>query len=243
MRWERNRRWLVPSVLGLGIAGAVSAFFTLGVSLPTVPTPPVASGRAPAVTLAPPDLRDRERRELTDLEPLFLPTRHNTSLLELPAQVRREPGSMAFTFPPKLTVSESGGGLPVPEPIALPPSPLHALAIGEPPNPWPELGRADVVLPAFPQRLAYVEVRVVGTGETVLVESLERSAEAELPTTDWAPIEYSIAVDPAGVVGAPLVTRRTTSEEIENYFRTVLLRRLQLGSRLAPGFYTVHVGP
>ncbi len=243
MGWAGNRRWLVPTALGLGAAGALFALVTLGVRLPVIPSPPAAPGGAPAVTLAPPDVRDQERRDLTDLEPLFLPTRHNTSVLALPAQVRREPGSMAFTFPPKLTISDAGGGLPVPEPIALPPSPLHGLGVGEPPNPWPELGRADVPLPAFPQRLAYVEVRRVGTGETVLVESLDRGTEAELPTTDWAPIEYSIAVDPAGVVGAPLVTRRTTSEEIENYFRTVLLRRLQLGARLAPGFYSVHVGP
>ena len=236
------KRWWLPGAVGTTLVGLAVFAGVTWIRLPDMPG--ARAGRVPpAVTLGRIADVDAEERELTDLEPLFLPTRYNMSVLELPAQIRKEPGSMAFVFPPKLTVSESGGGLILPDPISVPAGPLQAVAVGETPNPWPELGRDDVALPTYPKRLAFVEVRHAGTGQVIFSESVEAALEQGGPGGDWAPVEFTVAIDRTGLIGAPAPTRASTSEQAEEFFRTFLARRFNLGARLSPGFYTVLVGP
>lgn len=230
---------------GLGVIALVLTALVWAVRLP-VPGAHLESRQtqAPRITLGSTADADRVRQELLlDLEPLFLPTRHNTSVLSLPAQARREPGSMSFAIVPLLKISEAGGGVPLPEPLAVPPGPIAPLTVGEPPNPWPEVGRGDVDIPVFPARLGYLEVISTRSGHAVLSESIPASPSLTPPAADWAPLEFLIAIDPAGLVGTPVITGSTTSEEVETFFRNFVVKKLRLGARLEPGFYTVRVGP
>ena len=150
---------------------------------------------------------------------------------------------MSFTFPPILKTGEAAGGLKPPPFLPVPENAQQVLRLGHPPNPIPEFGRDDIPLPTFPERMAFVEVRTAGTGQIVFSESIPAQVEASLSRTDWAPMEFMIAVDPAGLVGAPLVIRAGATEEIQEFFRVLLSRQMYLGARLPPGFYTVHVAP
>lgn len=232
----------------MAVAAAVSLVivivFVAAVRLPGPDNTHRERRGAPVLTLSPHEDADRARQELLlDLEPLFLPTVHNTSVVTLPPQTRREPASMAATVQPKLTLSESSGGVPFPEVVEVPARPIMALSLGEPPNPWPEVGRADVLIPELPARLAYVEVARADDGKPFLQESVPKSEDSPVPAADWAPVELLIAIDSAGLVGEPVITGSTTSDEVETFFRNFVVKKLRLGARLSPGFYTVRIGP
>jgi hypothetical protein len=238
---ERFQRWWLPSALGAAIVLLVTLAIVSAVRVPELPKS--ASSQPPALGLMNGGRGDAESRELQDLEPLFLPTRFNSSVIQLPDHLRREPGSMSFTVPPFFAIGETAGGLSLPEVLPVPKDPAAVLTLGEPPNPLAELHRADVELPTVPQRLAHIEVRSAGTGEMVFSESIPSPANPVLPARDWAPLELMLAVDTAGLVGAPAVVRPTTSEDVQEFFRRFVARQLHLGARLSPGFYTVHIGP
>lgn len=236
--------WALPAALGTLLAlGLFFGFFSpvrLRVGAPAQNPQTLA----PSIVFATPEQRDRDRQEVTDLEPLFLPTRRNASVLSLPAQASRELGSMGSDFPPNYSISESSGGVNFPDLVPVPGNPVQVLSLGEPPNPWPEVGRADINVPTFPARLAFIEVRLAKSGQPVLSEAIASSAlPSGMPTADWAPLEFLVAVDSIGLVGAPVSTGSTTSDEVESFFRNFIVRGFQLGARLSPGFYSVRVGP
>ena len=210
----------------------------LAVRFPAVPSIPRGTV-PPSVTLAP----TKQSDHLFDLEPLFLPTEYNTSTLHVPLQVGREPNSIASNFPPKWTISETSGGLTFPEPIAVPASPVQVLSFGETPAPWPEVGRADIGVAVFKPRTAYIEIATAKTGQPVFSSEVPISVEVPVPAADWAPLEFLVAIDSTGLVGAPVITGSTTTEEVESFFRTFVARTFRLGARLTPGFYTVRIGP
>jgi len=237
------KRWWLPVAAGTAVFAVGLAIFVTTVKLPAPPPGAANSPPPPKLVLAQKTEVNRELAMLTDLEPLFLPTSRNTSILELPPQSGREPGSMSFTFAPKLTVSVQGGGVPLPEPVPVVADPISVLRIGAAPNPMPEVGRADVSLPVLPGRAAFIEVRAARSGAMVFSESIPAVLDAKGVTGEWMPLEFMVAVDTAGLIGAPQVTRSSGVEDVEVFFRNVLTQQLQLGARLAPGFYTVAVGP
>lgn len=241
---ENVNQWIIPSAVGCGLFLLAVVSFALLVRVKLPPDQTRRTGSAPAMTIASKADADRIRQDLLlDLAPLFLPTHHNASVVKLPPRIRRESGSMAFSIPPALKISESGGGIPFPELIPVPAKPVEVLTLGEGPNPWPEVGRADVEIPQMAPRLAYVEVARAKTGQAVFLESVPRGTDGSPPATDWPPLKFVVAVDPAGLVGAPVITDSTSSEEVETFFRNFLVKKLRLGARLAPGFYTVRIGP
>jgi hypothetical protein len=233
---------MLPALAGVVAFGAGLAFVTRTVRIPA-PSAAPQSAPPPKLVLTDKTVVNRELAMLTDLEPLFLPTPWNTSILELPAQTGREPGSMGFTFPAKWTVSEQGGGVTLPEPVSVSPDPISVLRIGEAPNPMPEVGRADIELRTLPSRVALIEVRAARSGAMVFSEAVPPSVDTGGLNGDWIPLEFMVAIDRAGLVGAPQVTRSSGAEEVEVFFRGLLTKQLQLGARLPPGFYTVAVGP
>jgi len=240
------RRWFVLAFVGVIVAGGIMILFAHSVHLKTpVPTP--SSAVQPGITFVTPTRNVRDDEGLFDLEPLFLPTKHNASVLSLPRKERREPGSMSFTYPPKFAISESGGGVAIDSPIAVPAKPIEVLNLGEPPNPWPEVGRELVDLISLDHRLGFVEVESAQNGQTLISEAVYGSPGDHPPTEDWAPVEFLVSVDAAGLVGQPLGTSltapATTSDEVEAFFRNFLTKQFQLGARLKPGFYTVRIGP
>ena len=239
------KRWLVPAAGGIGVSLLILAVVVWGVRIvPPAKEAGTTSAPVPTLIVGAPEDADRIRQELVhDLEPLFLPTEHNTSVLKLPLQTRREPAAMAVTIQPKLAVSESGGGVPFPDAFEVPQRPADVLSDREQPDLWPEMGRADVNIPALAPRLAYVEVRTAKTGDAVLQETVAKIDEPEAPTGLWSPVEFLVAVDSVGIVGSSVITDSTPSEEVETFFRNFVVKKLRLGARLAPGFYSVRIGP
>ncbi|HEU5078108.1 MAG TPA: hypothetical protein VFT72_02800 [Opitutaceae bacterium] len=235
-------RWVIPILVGAGLLGLMVWFCVAYVRLRPPPTPAVAPQK-PAIVLVTSENDDRERRELTDLDPLFLPTSHNTSVLSLPPQVRREPGSMSFVFPPKLSELESKGGVAIAETVAVPDRPVEVLNLGTPPPKFNEVGRADVYVPPLIGRMAFIEVADAKTGRIVLSEEIPSSLDVKPPSTYWVPIGFLVAVDAAGIVGSPVLTTTSSSDDVESFFGDFLARKFSLGAKLTPGFYTVHVGP
>jgi hypothetical protein len=150
---------------------------------------------------------------------------------------------MAANFPPNLVISESSGGVVFPESVTGPTKLVDVLSYGEPPSPWQEVGRADIAIPGLKPRVAFIEVTVAKTGQPVFSLEVPKTVEVTVPSADWAPLEFLIAVDAAGLVGAPVITGSTTTEEVESFFRTFVARTFHFGARLTPGFYTVRIGP
>lgn len=240
---KRINRWLFPVLVGSGITAGLLWLFLAFVRLRPPPAAAQPLLTRPAIVLVASDQDDVERRELTDLDPLFLPTSHNTSVLTLPAQARREPGSMSFSYPAKLSELEARGGVSIAEQIAVPARPIEALSLGDPPPSFPELGRADLPIPALTPRLAFMEVAEAGSGRIVLSAELGLQPGLTPPAGDWMPVEFLVAISPAGIVGLPVVTNSSTSEEVEAFFSDLIARKFSLGARLTPGFYSVHLGP
>lgn len=238
MSSEAINRWIIPGLAGAGMTGLGLALLLLTVRLPRISVPDAAAV-APSITFAPAKQNDH----LFDLEPLFLPSDYNTSTIQLKRQPGREPGSIAATFPPKWTISESSGGVTFPEPFSPPSTLLGALQYGEPPNPWPEVGRGDVNVPTFKPRLAFLEVADAKTGQPVFSSEIPATEGVAVPSGDWTPLEFIVAVDSSGLVGPLVITGSTATEEVETFFRTFVARTFHLGARLAPGFYTVRIGP
>jgi hypothetical protein len=56
-------------------------------------------------------------------------------------------------------------------------------------------------------------------------------------------LEFIVAINPAGIVGAPILASGSGWEEVDAFFRTYLVKTFRVGERLSPGQYRVVVGP
>ncbi len=213
------------------------------------PAPPAAtpaSRPAPAVGLSPlnaagTDAVVREQAEMFDPTPLFLPTHWNARPRGLPAGVARGPGDTVFEdFPPMLTFDENALALSFPAAIRTPGQPIEALAVGTLPRPLLGFGQVDLAASTLPPRGGFLEVQAADTGESVLAGDLPAAAP---PAGDWAPLEFLVALDPAGIIGAPQLVHGSGRSEVDAYFRMFLLRNFRLGARLPPGFFRICIGP
>lgn len=180
----------------------------------------------------------RERALYFDPTPLFLPTSLNFGQGGLPRRLVRQPGQIFESFAPKLHF---------PDALATP----YAAELGLGPENLPELlGRANEApfaglgesgrLELAPQpRAAFIEVK------SMLGERLEHRplAGIALPRAEFAPMEFIIAVGPAGVIGKPMLAVSSGWEDVDAFFRDYLTKTYRIGERLAPGRYRVLVGP
>ena len=174
---------------------------------------------------------------LFDLTPLFLPTEFNSSRKDY---VPTEPGGSFAGFPYKPTFSDSQIALHLPPPTAMPASPAEAL-VGDPPGaPFIGFGRVDISLEPLAPRAAYVEITEAGSGRKVFSQAV---GDAHPPSSGWKPMEFMAAVDPAGLVGPPVLTVQSDVADVDAYFGRYLAENLRIGQRLDPGFYRIRVGP
>jgi hypothetical protein len=236
------RRWLAALAAGALALALGLTFFRLPRSRPAVP----AASPVVQVTRFDSGARQsllQEQAVFFDPTPLFLPTLWNASQRELPGAVQRKPDEIFGTFPAKLSFNEDRLVLQLGPVLTLPAGPRDVLARNNR-DPFFTFGREAVPLPELSARGAYVEVRSAGTGELILTEELTSAAP---PRTDWGsglqPPEYMAAVDRAGLVGPPVLTTGSGSDEVDGYFRDYLARNFRVGERLAPGFYRVVIGP
>jgi hypothetical protein len=228
-----KKSWILAGAAGLGLLVLVVMLFRAPAGPPAAPgaaLPPPAVGVASAGLLS-------EEAALFDRTPLFLPTQWNSTEKELP---RREPGGFA-AYEDKLTFAENRLELNLPPPIAVPSRLPEALAANPPQDRFLGIGRTDYQPPVLAARGAYLDVAAAGTGRRVLVGAL---ADAHPPGDGtWEPLEFMIAVDPAGLVGPPVLTAGSGSEGVDAYFRNYLAETLRIGDRLEPGFYRICLGP
>lgn len=228
----------------LGCAAAVTGLWWL-----LLPRQPPVVALAPAVpapfvrltgtSTSPDDIILRERAQLYDPKPLFLPTEWNYGQRPLPERLRRQPGQVFGTFDPVLTFPEQGIKLygvestPVPEKLS------DVLTQGNE-APFAGFGQIDAPRTALADRVGFLEVRRFTGGEPVISQTLRYFT---LPRLDYAPLEFLVVVSSAGLVGEPVLTRGSGWEEVDSFFRTYLVKTFRLGERLNPGRYRVLVGP
>lgn len=181
--------------------------------------------------------------ELYDPRPLFLPTAINSSDPVLPAGLRREPGSVFKAIAPRLTFAEYEMKVVLPEPISVPTTPSQAVRVGDLPAPLYGMGYVNYPYTPLSQRLALLEVVQAESGKVVLSSPLNPRSDGKFPAAEWKPLEMVVAVAPSGLVGEPEITSGSESEEVDSYFRTLVVRDFNLGARLPPGFYALRIGP
>ncbi len=180
----------------------------------------------------------REKAELLDPTPLFFPTEWNYGQRALPESSLRQPGQVFGNSEPKLTVAEQNlapygvEATPVPEKLS------DVLAQG---NEAPFAGLGQIDLPQFtlPVRAGYLEVRALGNKDAIVSQPL---SGINPPRNDYVPVEFLVVVGPAGLIGEPILTSGSGWDEVDNFFRSYLVKSYRLGERLHPGRYHVLVG-
>jgi hypothetical protein len=235
-----RRRWVVAIAAALGLTAAVLLLFR-------APRFPVAARPAPRLTVnlrrsvsGSEDAVPYEEAIFHDPRPLFLPTRWNNT----PEVPRPEADEAFHPFPPQLAFATNQLRLNLPAPVKAPANPVEALVTDPPGNPILGFGRTDASVPVMPPRGAFIEIVGAGTGTPVFSRAL---ADARPPlAAAWQPLEFVVEVDPAGLVGPPVLTVGSGVPKVDAYFggsEGYLAQNLRVGELLNPGFYRIFVGP
>lgn len=181
----------------------------------------------------------RERAELLDPTPLFFPTKWNFGQSPLRESMRRQPGQVFGSIEAKFVFDDQNMKPYGTEPSAAPEKLSDMLVQGNE-APLAGMGQVDVERPALAERSGFVEVRGLINGEVIIEQSLKNIL---VPRSDYVPLEFLVVVGSAGVVGDLVLTSPSGWEEVDNFFRTYLVKSFRLGERLNPGRYRVLVGP
>ncbi|MFI5335288.1 MAG: hypothetical protein ACHQ5A_00780 [Opitutales bacterium] len=181
----------------------------------------------------------QERAELLDPTPLFIPTGKNFGQGELPARVVRQPGQVFGDYEAKMDFSDSGlatyGAAVDPTPDSLP----EVLGRGNE-APFAGFGQIDTSRSPLAIRAGMIEVKSFTDGNIVISHAI---SDLILPKTDFAPAEFIVAVGNSGLLGEPVLTTSSGSEENDAVLREFLDTGFRLGERLPPGRYVVAIGP
>lgn len=178
-----------------------------------------------------------EKLDAYDPRPLFVPLWMSSSGSADEARSGRLVSGPFAELPSELT---KDGPVRFPSLVPLPVEGVAVLKLTERPNAPLGIARAETVGVPLVQRLACVEA--VDTGGAVVL-SLELASAADFPGKDWAPLELLGSVGRAGLVGELALLAGSGSDEIDNYFRSLLGKNMRIGERLPVGFYTFRVGP
>jgi hypothetical protein len=180
----------------------------------------------------------RERADLFDPAPLFVPTARNFSQGPLPARLVKQPGQVFGDFGPKLSLGEGGLATFGVENIAAGETLAEVLARS---NEVPFAGLGEIAAPrrALENRSAMMSIKKLdGSNLRQLpVENLT------VPQADFSPVEFLVAVGPAGLIGDPILAVGSGREEIDGLFQDFVAKTIRVGTVLAPGRYRVVIGP
>ena len=187
------------------------------------------------------DVRDKvmeERAEYFDPTPLFLPTSKNFEQGPLPSRVVNPP-QVFRDFEPKLNFAESA----LPDYGSLDEASGNSLSevmAGGNVAPYAGFGHIDQAKQSLAKRGGCIEVKTLKNGVLSLVATLN---DAELPSADFSPVEFIVAVASAGLIGDPVMKATSGSEEVDGKLKDYLVNVYRIGERLAPGRYVVIIGP
>ncbi len=181
----------------------------------------------------------RERADLFDPTPLFFPTEWNYGQQPLPARLRRQPGQVFGSFDPVMTFADQKLKLYGAEITPAPEKLSDVLAQGNE-APFAGFGQIDVTRPPLPSRMGFLEIRNFKDSKPIVNQILNGFLP---PRLDYAPMEFLILINSAGVVGEPVLMSGSGWEEVDVFFRSYLVKTFRLGERLNPGRYRALVGP
>lgn len=180
----------------------------------------------------------RERADLFDPAPLFVPTARNYSQGALPVRLVKQPGQVFGDFGPKLSLNEGGLATYGVENIAAGETLAEVLARS---NEVPFAGLGEIASPR--QRLA-------ARSAMMSIKKLDGSdlrqitvGDLAVPQADFSPVEFLVAVGPAGLIGDPILAVGSGREEIDGLFQDFVAKTIRVGTVLAPGRYRVVIGP
>lgn len=180
----------------------------------------------------------REQAEYFDPTPLFFPTPQNFGQDRVIAGLGRKPSAGFADFGPSFRFTEKLGAYGL-SADAAPQRPEDLLTFADE-APFAGMGRADFVVAPLPPRSAFVEVKSLMGGGLVYRQAI---TDVALPQAEFAPLEFLLLVSANGIVGEPLITTNSGSEQVDQFFRDYLVKSLRIGERLPPGKYAVCVGP
>ena len=180
----------------------------------------------------------RERADLFDPAPLFVPTARNYGHGQLPSNLVKQPGQVFTDFGAKLSFNEGG------------------LAAYGAENPAAGEGLADVLSRSNEVPFAGLgengssRARLTSRSAIIQVKKMEDSeiqekilSDITVPRADFAPLEFVVAVGPAGLIGDPLLSHGSGHDDVDVFFQAFLAKTYHLGTLLPPGRYRVMIGP
>ncbi|MDP2136503.1 MAG: hypothetical protein Q8J74_01485 [Candidatus Didemnitutus sp.] len=180
----------------------------------------------------------RERAEFFDPAPLFIPTSRNYGQGQLPARLVKQPGQVFTIFGSKLIFADGGLSSYGTENLAVTESVVEILGRANE-APFAGMGETGLVRKFVSDRSAFMQIKQLGDGELTYITL----SGLLLPRADFAPLEFIVAVGPAGITGGPLLSLGSGRDEIDIFFRDYLAKTYRIGSVLAPGRYRITIGP
>jgi hypothetical protein len=181
----------------------------------------------------------REQAELMDPTPLFFPTAWNFGQRPLRESMRRQPGQIFGSFGEKITLGDQSIKSYGSESVVVPERLADVVAQGNE-APFAGMGQVDVRRPMLSERGSFLEIRDLSSGKNIIAQSL---MDLALPRSDYSPMEFLAVVSSAGLIADPVLVSGSGWEEVDNFFRSYLVKTFRLGERLHPGRYRVLVGP
>lgn len=182
-----------------------------------------------------------EEVALLDPTPLFLPTAWNASEDALAMNAPREPGGSFQDYAPHFVFPENELQLKFGPTSKAPQMPADAFAISKVGQSLLGLTQIDRPLPLLPQRGAFIEVVGASDGKVLISEPLMDCHPPEQGS--WQPLDFLVAIDAGGIVRPPVLTESSRVANVDSFFKEYLVKVLQIGERLAPGFYRISIGP
>jgi len=234
-----------PAGLGLAMIGMVTLAASVRITSPTVGASPT-SGRPNLVIVQldriPRADGTRDRLELLDPTPLFMPRRELGADGAPTTLDEQSGGSVAELFPPALSFPGQGAGRNVLAPKP-PDSALRAMDIVTGPRQLAGLGRADLTAngSSLKSRAARLEIY---RGEEVTPEiSMDVSEWSGPGLANWRPLELSLLVTPAGVIARPSIVTGSGADDVDQKIRALVVDEWLIRVSLRPGIYRILVGP
>jgi hypothetical protein len=184
----------------------------------------------------------RDRLELLDPTPLFMPGRESFAGAA-PASLGEQSGGRAGKlFPPVFSFSERGASRALLFP-APPSSILEVMEVVTAPRIIEGLSRTEspsveLVPKARAARFEIYRGDDAAATVAVDVDNLPASGSA-----GWRPMELSLLVTPGGMIARPSIVGGSGSDETDRMIRAFVTDELLLKVNLRPGIYRILVGP
>jgi hypothetical protein len=232
-----------PWVAVSAVVALVLMIVVVALRVPESVDVPVAGPALPSLGLtrfgldAPAELL-AEQLAAYDPTPMYIPSAMNSNMPVIPPEALPGAGGPFAVLPPDLTKT---GVLKYPSSAPIPATAVGGLRLTERADAALVVGRVDTTGRELSSRAGQVEAVAIGGSVATLI--LDLPASLKVPGGDWQPLDLLGAVTRAGLVGELVVTASSGSEEIDDFFRSHLQKKENIGARLQPGFYAFRVGP